>query len=127
MRPMTDAEVLAAAGSDPDTKPFQAGVPFAEDGQSVVKERVFLDKTNPDILHNEITATDSALTAVDRDEELSPRPQGAMDENNCTEGNMHGVIGEDNYFISGNGYLMPARKGQQPSDLRYFRAAEKRK
>jgi hypothetical protein len=33
----------------------QAGIPFAEDGQSVVKERIFLDKDNPDILHDEIT------------------------------------------------------------------------
>ena len=31
----------------------QAGIPFAEDGQAVVKERIFLDKANPDILHDE--------------------------------------------------------------------------
>src|SRR5215813_2369216 len=40
----------------------QAGIPFADDGLGVVKERLFLDKTNPDILHDEITSIDSALT-----------------------------------------------------------------
>lgn len=105
----------------------QAGIPFAEDGQAVVKERIFLDKTNPDILHDEITTTDSALTRPWTVMKSYRRDRNVRwTENNCTEGNMHVVIGEENYFISGDGYLMPARKGQQPPDLRYFRAAERR-
>jgi len=104
----------------------QAGIQFAEDGQSVVKERIFLDKTNPDILHKEITPTDSALTRPWPVMESYRRDRNVRwTENNCTVGNMHGVIGEGNYFISGDGYLMPARKGQPPPDLPYFRAAEK--
>jgi len=105
----------------------QAGIPFAEDGEAIVKERIFLDKTNPDILHNEITTTDSALTRPWTVMKSYRRDRNVRwTENNCTEGNMHVVIGEENYFLSGDGYLMPARKGQQPPDLRYFRAAQKR-
>jgi len=105
----------------------QSGIPFAPDGLSVVKERIFLDKTNPNILHNEITTTDSALTRPWTVMKNYRRDRNVLwTENNCTEGNMHVVIGTENYFISGDGYLMPARKGQQPPDLRYFRAAEKR-
>jgi hypothetical protein len=105
----------------------QAGIPFSEDGQAVVRERIFLDKNNPDILHDEITTTDSALTQPWKVRKNYSRDRNVRwTENNCTEGNVHVVIGDQNYFLSGDGYLMPARKGQQPPDLRYFRAAEKR-
>jgi hypothetical protein len=32
----------------------------------------------------------------------------------------HVQIGGENYVISGDGYLMPARKGQPAPDLRHF-------
>jgi hypothetical protein len=103
------------------------GIPFAEDGQGIVKERIFLDRNNPDILHDEITTIDNALTQPWKVMKSYRRDRNVLwTENNCTEGNMHVVIGDQNYFLSGDGYLMPARKGQQPPDLRYFRAAEKR-
>ena len=100
---------------------------MADDNKTVIRERIFLDKVDPNILHDEITTTDSALT----------RPWTVMknyrrlstviwSENNCIEGNNHVVVGDQNYYISGDGYLMPARKGQQPPDLRYFKAPEKR-
>ena len=38
----------------------------------------------------------------------------------CGEGNNHVQIGKENYMISGDGHLMPTKKGQQPPDLRYF-------
>jgi hypothetical protein len=105
----------------------QSGIPFADDGLGVVKERIFLDKNNPDILHDEITSIDNALTRPWTVMKSYRRDRNMLwTENNCTEGNMHVVIGDQNYFLSGDGYLMPARKGQQPPDLRYFRAAEKR-
>jgi hypothetical protein len=79
------------------------------------------------ILHDEITTTDSALTRPWTVMKSYRRDRNVRwTENNCTEGNMHVVVGNENYFISGDGYLMPARKGQQPPDLRYFRAAAKR-
>jgi hypothetical protein len=32
-----------------------SGLPLHKDNQTMVKERIFLDKTNPDILYDEIT------------------------------------------------------------------------
>jgi len=46
-------------------------------------------------------------------------------ESNCTEGNTHVAIGKENYMLSGDGYLMPVRKGQEPPDLRYFNVPKK--
>jgi len=39
----------------------------------------------------------------------------------CAEGNNQVVIGKENYFMSGDGRLMPAKKDQSPPDLRYFK------
>jgi hypothetical protein len=36
------------------------------------------------------------------------------------------MVGDDDYFLSGDGYLMPTKKGQQPPDLRYFKQTEKK-
>jgi hypothetical protein len=30
------------------------------------------------------------------------------------------MINKENYLVSGDGYLMPARKNQAPPDLRHF-------
>src|SRR5215475_374727 len=38
------------------------GLPLHTDNQTVIKERFFLDKANPELLHNEITTIDHALT-----------------------------------------------------------------
>jgi hypothetical protein len=38
---------------------------------------------------------------------------------------MHVRVGTENYFISGDGFLMPARDDQPPPDLRYFKRTEK--
>jgi len=35
------------------------------------------------------------------------------------------IIGKENYFLSGDGFLMPARKDQAPPDLRYFKPTRK--
>jgi hypothetical protein len=40
----------------------QYGMPMHSDNQAVIKERIFLDKANPDILHDEMTTTDNSLT-----------------------------------------------------------------
>ncbi len=104
----------------------QAGIPFADDDSTVIRERIFLDKANPDILHDVMTTTDTALTRPWTVTKNYRRDRNVLwSENNCTEGNNHVVIGGENYFLSGDGYLMPARKGQRGPDLRYFKAAEK--
>ena len=39
-----------------------SGMPLHEDNKTVIKERIYLDKANPNILHDEITVIDNALT-----------------------------------------------------------------
>ena len=39
-----------------------SGIALHEDGKMIVKERLFLDKTDPHLLHNQMTVIDSALT-----------------------------------------------------------------
>ena len=103
-----------------------SGLPLHFDNQSIIKERLFLDKTNPDILHNEITSFDHALT----------RPWTVMKnyhrvrkvewhEDLCSESNNHVVIGKENYFLSADGKLMPSKKDQAPPDLQYFKQPQK--
>ena len=102
-----------------------SGIPLHEDNQTIVKEKIYLDKADNDIMHNEITIIDNAFThpwTVDkryrRDRKVS------WFEDNCTKNNHHIVIGKENYFMSGDGYLMPARKNQAPPDLRYFKQTQ---
>jgi hypothetical protein len=42
-------------------------------------------------------------------------------EASCSEGNANIVIGSENYFLSADGLLMPAKKDQPPPDLKYFK------
>jgi hypothetical protein len=35
------------------------------------------------------------------------------------------MVGKESYYVSGDGFLMPVKKGQQPPDLRYFRQTGK--
>ena len=42
-------------------------------------------------------------------------------EASCNEGNPHVKIDGQNYMLSADGHLMPAKKGQKPPDMRYFK------
>jgi hypothetical protein len=104
------------------------GLPFHADNQTVIKERIYLDKSNPDQLINEITVIDNALTrpwTVVRKYKRDRTPFPIWRESVCAENNNHVVIGKDNYMVSADGFLMPARKDQAPPDLRYFPQARK--
>jgi hypothetical protein len=99
-----------------------SGLPLHFDNQSVIKERLSLAKGNNDILQNEITVIDHALTrpwTVTKNYHRVRKVE--WHEDLCSEGNNHVVIGKENYFLSGDGYLMPAKKDQPPPDLRYFK------
>ena len=37
-------------------------MPLHQDNQTIIKERIYLDKTDPNMLHDEITTIDHALT-----------------------------------------------------------------
>ena len=103
-----------------------SGIPLHEDNQTVIQERLSLDKDNHDKLNDEITLIDHALTrpwTVTRSYKRQRDPVWA--EYDCHENNEHVIVGKEAYFISADGYLMPTRKDQPPPDLRYFRPAGK--
>ena len=97
-----------------------SGLPLHKDNQTVVKERMYLNKTNPNILHNEMTTIDNALTRPWTITKAFPRMSGDLGEDNCSENNSLVTIGKEVYYLSADEYLMPAKKGQTPPDLRYF-------
>jgi hypothetical protein len=97
-----------------------SGLPLHRDNQTVIKERFYAGKT-PDILHVDVTTMDSGLTHPWTVTKTFRRSTNAFwFENICTEGNNHVVIAGENYFLSPDGLLMPAKKDQPPPDLRYF-------
>jgi hypothetical protein len=119
-----------------DTRgPFQGprahdstGLPLHFDNQSTFKERIHLDKSDPNILHDEITVFDHALTrpwSVDKTFRRNPSPRPTWPEFNCNEGNANIVIGKENYWLTPDRLLMPVRKDQAPPDLRYFKQTQK--
>jgi hypothetical protein len=100
-----------------------SGIPLHKDNQTVIKERIYLNKSDPHLLHDEITVIDNALTrpwSVTKNYRRVPIKQPVWREVVCTENNNHVEIGRENYFLSADGYLMPTKKGQPPPDLRYF-------
>jgi hypothetical protein len=106
---------------------FEAtGIPLHEDGETIVNERLFVDKADADILHDVITVTDHALTrpwTVDKRYKRDHNP--IWFQNNCSEDNRHVFIGNEHYVLSGDDKLMPAKKNQAPPDLSYFKQTRK--
>jgi hypothetical protein len=100
----------------------QQGIPLHEDGQSIIKERFYLDKADKDLMHIEITTIDHALTepwAVAKIYRREPNPIWMFVD--CSEDNHHVWVGKDEYFVSSDGFLMPTKKDEAPPDLRYFK------
>jgi hypothetical protein len=99
-----------------------SGIPLHDDNETVVKERISLDKADPETMHNLITIIDHAFTQPWTVDKRYSRVRKVMwYEDNCNENNHHIVIGSENYFVSGDGYLMPTRKDQPAPDPRYFK------
>jgi hypothetical protein len=98
-----------------------SGLPLAADNQTIVKERIFLDKNNRNLLHDRITTIDHAYWrpwTVTRSYNRDPAPVWV--ENNCGADNHYVTIGKETYFISADGYLMPTKKNQPAPELRNF-------
>jgi hypothetical protein len=103
-----------------------SGLPLHADNQTIVIERLYLDKNDKNALHDEITTIDHALTrpwTIDRVVVREPVPVWV--ENSCHEANLHVRIGKDEYFLSADNMLMPVAAGQQPPDLSYFQPFSK--
>jgi hypothetical protein len=102
------------------------GIPLHFDNASIFKERIFRDKADPRIMHDELTVIDHALTrpwTVDKKYTHNPRPRWT--ETSCIETTALVAIGRESYFMSADGMLMPVRKNQTPPDLRYFKERSK--
>ena len=99
------------------------GLMLHPDNQSVIREKVYLDKSDKNSLHDEISVEDHALTkpwTVLKTYTRNADPKHVVREDVCAENNPHIEIGHDTYMLSADGYLMPVKKGQKPPDLRHF-------
>jgi hypothetical protein len=104
------------------------GLPLHSDNQTVVKERIYFDKADPNVFYDDITTIDHALTkpwTVTRTYRRSNDRRPEWLEMNCAEGNTHVHLGNENYFIGADGLLMPAKKNQAPPDLKWFKQLKK--
>ena len=102
-----------------------SGIPLHSDNKTIVRERIYVDKADKDLLHDEITTIDNALTrpwVVTRNYHrvVTDKPIWWR-EDICAENNVHVRIGKEVYYLSSDGRLMPAKKDQAPPDLRYFK------
>ena len=99
------------------------GLPLAFDNESVFKERIYRDKADSKVLHDEITVIDHDLTrpwTVDKRYIRNADPLSDWPESICPEYNAWAFIGKETYYLSADGELMPSKKGQAPPDLKYF-------
>jgi hypothetical protein len=103
-----------------------SGIPLHDDNQTVVKERFSLDKSDPDVLHDEITTFDHALT---RPWTVTRSYRRLRDfnwvEGACAEDNRYVFIAGQTYLLGPGDMLMPTKKDEPPPDLRYFNQAPK--
>jgi hypothetical protein len=102
-----------------------SGIPFHQDSEAVVAEKIYADKANPDILHDEITTMDHALTrpwTVTRSYSRAGK-EALLDSSEylCIEDQSRVEIAGQIYQLSPEGLLTPVRKGQRPPDLGYFK------
>ncbi len=104
------------------------GLPPHRDNQLIFKERIYIDKADPNQLHDEITIIDHALTrpwTVDKRYFRSSDKQPIWPEFICSEQNAEIKIGNEHYFLSADGLLMPSTKDQPPPDLKYFKRSQR--
>lgn len=97
------------------------GIPLHDDNQSIIKERIFLDPADENVINDEVTTIDNALTrpwTVTR--KFKRLPRTAWAEYFCHEHNTILILRKETYFIREDGYLMPSGKDQPPPDLRKF-------
>ena len=106
-----------------------AGLPLAFDNQTIIKERIHTDPKNPNLLHDEVTVIDHALTrpwTVDKRYVRNPEDLHHLwPEYNCPLTSQFVALGKEMYYLSAEGYLMPMKKDQTPPDLRYFHQTKK--
>jgi hypothetical protein len=98
-----------------------------KDNQTIVRERLYEDTADHNVLHDAITVIDHALTrpwSAIKNYRRTLEAHPYWPENSCVEENQHVRIGPESYMLSADGLLMPVKKGQPPPDLRYFKSAQ---
>ena len=102
-----------------------AGMPVHADNQSIVRERIYLDKADATLLHDDVTLIDHAFTrpwTVLKTYRRNPQTYPDWIEYPCAAGDQELVrIGNETYYRAGDGNLMPTRRDQPPPDLRHFK------
>jgi len=104
-----------------------SGLPFHSDNQTIIKERIYLDKADRNTLIDDMTVIDNALTRPYTKKQTAtrnPNPRPVWHSDVCSEFNTHVRIGTENYYLSADGKLMPAKKNQAPPDLSYFKQSQ---
>ncbi len=105
-----------------------SGLPLHRDNQSVIKERFYLDKADPNTIYDEITVNDHALTrpwSIVKKASRKPGVRPNWHTEACSEDNIWVRIGNEAYYLSADGALMPIKKNQTPPDLKYFSQTKK--
>ncbi len=105
-----------------------SGLPLHFDNESTFHERFFVDKDDPNLLHDVITTFDHALTrpwTVDKTFKRGTKKFPTWNRTSCVEDNQYVGIEKEIYFLSWDGKLMPAKKDQAPPDLSYFKKTSK--
>ena len=103
-----------------------SGLPFHADGEAVIKERIHLDKADRNTLDDEITVIDHAMTRPYTKLQKAfrnPDPRPLWRSDVCSQDNNWVKLGDQAYYLSPDGKLMPTKKDQPPPDLAYFKRA----
>jgi hypothetical protein len=101
-------------------------MPMADDTEGIIRERISLDNSDPNLLRDEMTTIDSSLTQPWTVMKIFKRQTKVWwSEDNCIEGQAHVTIGRQVYFLSADGTIMPMKKDQPPPDLKYFNPVRK--
>jgi len=101
------------------------GIPLHEDNETVIKERIYLDKADQNLLHDEITVEDNALTrpwTVKKSYRRSAEAHPQWPEHICVWEIKTLRVGDEIYVIGEDGLLAPTKKDQEPPSLKYFPA-----
>jgi hypothetical protein len=105
-----------------------SGIRLHDDDQTIITERIYLDKADNTKLLDEIITIDHALTrpwVVTKTYVRDSDPTPIWHFNHCSESNSLLRLGKESYYVSGDGFLMPTKTGQHPPDLRYFKQSQK--
>jgi hypothetical protein len=105
-----------------------SGLPTHSDNQSIIKERIYADKSDANVMHDDITLFDHAFTrpwTVNKTYRRGNNRRQQHADQECSAMTANMLIGSELYYLSADRDLMPTRKDQPPPDFRYFKQPTK--